>query len=118
MLEITELLAVLDIRHDDLVRGLYYALLAQEYLAADPAVREAARKLRTRMFPENLMATRKSYRGQVGQAEMLKNRLCSDDMALLGSLSTAGGASLSDALDELFQVASTMGELENERSGD
>lgn len=118
MLEISELLSALDIRHDDLVRGLYYALLAQEYLAADPAIREAARKLRNKMFPDGIMATRKSYRGQVGQAEMLRSRLSSEDMAALRKLSTADGNSLATALDELFQVAGAMGELENERGGD
>jgi hypothetical protein len=118
VLEIIALLSALDIRHDDLVRGLYHALLAQEYLATDPAVREAARKLRNKMFPEGLMATRKSYRGQMGQAEMLRSRLSSEDFALLRRLGTLEGDTLAVVLEKLFQVASAMGELENERGGD
>lgn len=109
-------LGSLDDRHDDVLRGLYYGLEAQEYLAKDPAIKAEARRLREKMFPNQLLATRKSYRGQAGQAVVLKNRLSAEDIAHLGRLSTLQGGTFADAVEEWLALAETMGTLENERS--
>lgn len=116
LIEISELLAGLDLRHDDVLRGIFYMLLALEYLAATPELKAGFHKLRVKMFPEQLQATRKSYRGQVGQAALVRSRLTDSDRALLGSVMTSESSTLMDSVDEWFQVAEAMGELENERA--
>lgn len=118
MAEIRDELAALHSRLGDVLRGIYHGLTAQEHLARDPAVSAAARKLRRKMFPDKLMATRKSYRGQAGQAMLLETRLSDGDRELLQRLSTLEGVSFANAVDEWFEIAASMGALEDERAGD
>lgn len=118
LVEIRDELAALSRRHGDVLRGIYHGLMAQEYLARDESTRVLARKLRVKMFPEKLQATRKSYRGQEGQALLLQSRLTDDDIEALRRLSTLEGLSFADAVDEWLAIAKQIGQLDNERTGD
>jgi hypothetical protein len=114
--EIRDELARLHQRHGEVVRGIYYTLQAQQELIRDAVLAAEVQRLHARMFPEHLMATRKSYRGLAGQAELLRTRLRAEDFEILGQLGMLGGGTMVDAVGEWFAIAGAMGELENERA--
>jgi hypothetical protein len=114
--KIRDELARLRDRHGQVVRGIYYMLQAHEELAAGTALAAQLQRLRVRIFPDNLMATRRSNRELAGHGELLRARLTAGDFATLDQLVMAGGGTLADAINEWFAIAVAVRELEDERS--
>jgi hypothetical protein len=107
---------VLDLRHDDVLRGCYLLPEALAFLTKDRTLAAKLINLQKTLLPEGLQATQKSYREEAGQGTLLKSRLSDEDIALLKQIKTADGT-LWDAIKEWEQLGRKLGQLEDERDG-
>ena len=104
--------ADIDVKHDNLVRGIFGALtmLAQVSSASDELLR-----LRDFLFPEGASHTQKTYRGEAGHAALVGSRLDADMNARLKAISLQE-KNLLDLVEEWLGVAKQLGDLEEERA--
>ena len=116
LVEIQQAQDVLDLRHDDVIRAIWFCILAAIFFITDEAVKERLEELRRTLLPDGLSAVKKSYREQVGQARIVESRLTVDDRSLMASI-RLGQGTLLDAVEEWFELARQLGELDRERNG-
>ena len=101
--------------HDNLARGIWYALEAQRYLARDATQAERLAKLQGELFPDGLKVVQYSYRETAGQGALLASSLTPEQKILLASLPVPGGTLL-DEVHAWLEAAARLGALENERT--
>lgn len=107
----------LDLRHDEIVRGGYWFLMALAWLSGDGETGAQLVRLRDTLFPEGLDAVQKPYREEAGAAEMLKSRLAADPGAKKALKEIpALKKNLGAYIDELIAVGKKIGENEDERA--
>jgi hypothetical protein len=109
--------AAVDLRHDEVIRGVYWLLTALAWLAGAGEAAEALIRLRDFLFPDGLDTTQKSYREEAGAVELLKTRIAGDagSKKQLKDIPLPKG-SLWQSVEELFRVGAKLGALENERA--
>jgi hypothetical protein len=107
---------ILDVRHDDLIRGLSGLLTSLAYLTQDPALAAGVLHVQSVLLPDGLDAVIKSYREEAGQAALLESRLSAADIALLKKIKILEGTAW-DAIKEWMDVGARLGALEDERAG-
>lgn len=118
----TRLLAIskaqkhLDVRHDDILRGVTGLLTALAYLTHDRALAARLLHILSVLLPDGLEAVTRTYREESGQAALLASRLTAADIALLQSIKTLEGSAWS-AIQEWITVGAKLGALEDERAG-
>ena len=108
--------AVLDPRHDDIIRGGHGLLTGAAFLLGDDGVELLG--LRDTLFPEGLSLTQKSYRGEAGSAAQLAKRLTPALRAQLASIVVgpkSGKKTLEQFVDELISLGAQLGALEDEK---
>lgn len=108
---------VLDLEHDDVVRGIWFYLQSQVCIARDPARRQELDRLRDRLLPEGLLAVNKSYREQAGQATLATSRLTEGDRELLRAMMMHDGRTLLDLVQRWLELGTQLGALDRERAG-
>jgi hypothetical protein len=108
----------LDLEHDDVLRGIWFYLQSQVFIAREPAERQELARLRDRLLPEGLTAVNKSYREEAGQAELATSRLTERDRELLQSMVMRDGRTLLDLVNRWRELAGRIGALDRERAGD
>ncbi len=115
--KLQEKAAGLDLRHDEVIRGVYGLLTALASLAGAGLTADGLLRLRDLLFPDGLEATQKSYREEAGAATLLKTRLAADAAAKkqLKDIPVFKH-NLSHYIDELFKVAQELGAAEQERA--
>ncbi|MEP7123707.1 MAG: hypothetical protein ABJE95_22455 [Byssovorax sp.] len=113
---IIKLEKALDVRHDDLIRGLSGLLTALSYLTSDPALAARFLHVQSVLLPDGLDAVTKTYREESGQAALLESRLSPADVALLKKIKILDGTAW-DAIKEWIDVGAKLGVLEDERGG-
>lgn len=106
----------LDFRHDDVIRAVWHCILAVLFMSSDDEVKEQMSELRETLLPDGLSAVNKSYREEVGQARIVESRLTADHRSLMARI-PLGQGTLLDAVQEWFELARQLGELDRERSG-
>ena len=106
----------LDFRHDDVLRGVWFCILAVLFMTTDDEVKEQMTDLRDTLLPDGLSAINKSYREEVGQARIVESRLTTEHRSLMARI-PLGQGTLLDAVEEWFEIARQLGELDRERSG-
>lgn len=109
---------VLDVAHDDVLRGIWSYLWALIYFARTEAERQRLMRLVELLLPEGLTAVNKSYREEAGQAELAASRLTDEDRALLQSLGLPDGRNLLDLVNQWLSLGEALGALDRERSSD
>lgn len=107
---------VTDQGHDNSMRGIWYRLKAEEYLARTPEDAAMFRDLRKWLMPGGLAMVNLSYREEIGHAEMIAGHITPDQEALLERLGTYDSDMLGVVRTWLAQ-ADRLGQLEHERSG-
>ncbi|MEP7119650.1 MAG: hypothetical protein ABJE95_02025 [Byssovorax sp.] len=113
--EIAEAQRILDVRHDNIIRGCVGFLGGLIALTRDPALAKRLAHLQEVLAPEGLTATQKTYREESGQAALLASRLTPADNALLQGLHTAEGT-LWEVIQEWIAIGAKLGKLEDERA--
>ncbi|WP_428267026.1 hypothetical protein [Haliangium sp.] len=108
----------LDDLHDDLVRVIYYYLLANIHETRAREEHFALEEVLAMLLPEGLRMVQKSYREQAGHVELIANQLGDDARALLAALPLPGERSLLDVVNEWIEHGMRLGELDRERTGD
>lgn len=119
--ELTEQAEVLDQRHDDLARALYYLLIAAHHFELG---REAGDETRARlieranraMFPEQLRAVQASYMAEAGNAAQLESLAINQFADLLEAICIGKDVSALDVAHALGNVGRALGTVENQRS--
>lgn len=106
---------ILDVRHDDLIRGVSGLLTSLAYLTKDPELAARFQHLLTVILPDGLDAVTRTYREESGQAALLESRLTPADVALLKKIKILEGTAW-DAIKEWMDVGAQLGALEDERS--
>jgi hypothetical protein len=106
----------LDVRHDDLIRGVSGLLTALAYLTPDPDLAARVRHVLSVLLPDGLDAMTKTYREEAGQAALLESRLSAADVTLLKRIKILEGTAW-DAIKEWMDVGARLGALEDERAG-
>ncbi len=108
----------IDIRHDNLIRGIVSVLSGSAELLSGEAERILL-ELRDFLAPEGLSSIQKSYRAEATQAAQLKDRITPEVRAQLDSLQIGlSGQSkpLSHFVDEWLTLGRSLGMLEDEKS--
>jgi hypothetical protein len=116
--QIQERQRALDLEHDDVLRGIWFYLQSQVFIAREPRERQEIARLRDRLLPEGLTAVNKSYREEAGQAELATSRLTERDRELLQSMVMRDGRTLLDLVNRWLALAVQIGLLDRERAGD
>lgn len=106
----------IDVRHDDVIRGLHGLIQSLAFLTPDPDLSMRLHHLLAVILPEGLDAVLKTYRDEAGQAALLESRLAPDEVQLLKRIKTLDGSAW-DSVREWMTLASQLGVLEDERSG-
>lgn len=104
----------LDVRHDDVIRGLSGLLTSLAYLTPDPDLAARVLHVLSVLLPDGLDAVTKSYREEAGQAALLESRLAPADVTLLKRIKILEGTAF-DAVQEWISVGAQLGRLEDER---
>lgn len=105
----------LDVRHDDLIRGVFSLLDALAYLTKDAELAARLLHLQSVILPDGIDAVTRTYREESGQAALLESRLAPADVALLKKIKLLEGSAY-DAVKEWMDVGEQLGALEDERS--
>lgn len=105
----------LDVRHDDLIRGVSGLLTSLAYLTQDAELAARLLHLQSVLLPDGLDAVTKTYREESGQAALLESRLTPADVTLLKKIKLLEGTAW-DAVREWMDVGAQLGALEDERS--
>jgi hypothetical protein len=108
---------VLDLEHDNVLRGISSHLWSAIYFTRDPEARNELERLLALLLPDGLLSVNKSYREQAGQAELAASRLTEADRALLQSLLLHDGRTLLDAVNQWLSLSAQLGALDRERVG-
>ena len=106
----------LDVRHDDLIRGLSGLLTSLAYLTPDAELAARVLHVLSVLLPDGLDAVTKSYREEAGQAALLESRLSPADVTLLKRIKILEGTAF-DSVKEWMSVGAQLGALEDERAG-
>ena len=93
----------LDVRHDDLIRGVSGLLTSLAYLTRDPALAAGVLHVLSVLLPDGLDAVTRTYREEAGQAALLESRLSAADIALLKKIKILEGTAW-DAVKEWMDV--------------
>ncbi len=108
--------AVIDPRHDDLIRGAHGLLTGAAFLLGEDGAPLLA--LRDTLFPDGLSSAQKSYRAEAGQAAQLAARLTPALRARLASIAVGPKSvktTLEHCIDELLTLGARLGVLEDEK---
>jgi hypothetical protein len=100
------------------LRGIWFYLQSQVFIAREPRERQEIARLRDRLLPEGLTAVNKSYREEAGQADLATRRLTERDRELLQSMVMRDGRTLLDLVNRWLELAVQIGLLDRERAGD
>jgi len=106
--------SLLDGTHDRKLRGSYYLLTALADLVDDPKLAEEFLALRDTLFPYGLKVVQWSYVDEAGEAELVEQRLTTQDRAALKQV-TYPGENLLDAHQKRVETARKLGELEKKK---
>ncbi|MSP60216.1 MAG: hypothetical protein EXR72_07720 [Myxococcales bacterium] len=106
----------IDLRHDDLMRGVFAMVTGMAFLARDMETRALYTAVRDLCLPDGIAATQRTYKEEAGEALLLKARLTPEARALLARVKTPEG-SLADAVGDWMALAGQLGQLEEERDG-
>lgn len=109
---------VLDVRHDDVVRGIWYYLMALLYFQKDADKRRALEQLQALLLPEGLSAVQRSYREEAGQAALTASRLGDGERKTLKAMKLPDGGNLLDKVEEWLSLGGQLGALDRERAGE
>lgn len=104
-----------DLRHDNIIRGLHMVLTGFALLVPERA--EELTKLRDILLPDGLQATQVTYRAEAGAAQLLQSRLSTapssaEQLASIGVLDKT----LTSYLEEWGAQANKLGQLEDEKA--
>ena len=110
----------LDARHDNGMRGVFGFIGEMIRLARTEATRVSLSELRNQLMPEGLEGTRKTYRGEAGEAALLEQRL-REKPALAEQMDAIivhvdGGIPLGTFVREWMRDAKRLGEVDSERA--
>jgi hypothetical protein len=105
----------LDVRHDDVIRGIFGLLISLAYLTKDAELAARLLHLQSVLLPDGLDAVTRTYREESGQAALLESRLSPADVALLEKIKILEGTAY-DVIKEWMDVGAQLGALEDERS--
>jgi len=104
--------AEIDNKHDTMVRGIYGSLTMLAVLSPQ---KDELLSLRNWLFPEGLLHTQKSYRGEAGHAALVASHLDAIMEARLRAVSLHD-QNLFDLVQQWFAAAKQLGDLEDERA--
>lgn len=110
--ELSAQAAQVDAVHDTLLRGLYDFLTGLSLLVEDG---QRFITLRDRLFPDGPAMIQRSYRGQAGAAEMIRERLTPAVEQELQSIPVPG-THLGERVEAWLKAAAKLGALEDERA--
>lgn len=110
--EIAAEAAQLDAVHDTLLRGLYDLLTSLSLLAEGE---QELLKLRDHLFPEGLAMGQRTYRGQAGAAEVIRQRLTPAVQSQLQGIPVLQ-THLGERVEAWLGAAEKLGALEDERA--
>lgn len=115
--KVQEKAAGLDLRHDEIVRGIYWLPTALAWLVGAGDSAESLLRLRDLLLPNGLDTAQKSYREEAGATALLKTRLTTDAPAkkMVKDIPVMK-QSLSHFIDELVTIGKKLGEAEDERA--
>jgi hypothetical protein len=112
--------AELDLRHDDLIRGLHGTLGALAILVGPGPLRNKFFQLQEKMFPDGLMATRASYTQEAGAVRILENKLSPAEQSFLSGLMliipSGAAQGLLIYVQELISKGKELGVLEDQKN--
>lgn len=106
--------AGVDVDHDDIVRAIYYRLMAEINGALTEAERIQARMLLDLLLPDGLSLVKTSYREESGAAHLAAARITAEHQAMLRAIPMSG-ASLWQLVERWQLLARRLGELEDMR---
>lgn len=106
----------IDVRHDDVIRGLFGLLQSLAFLTPDAELAVRLHHLLAVLLPDGLDAVLKSYRDEAGQAALLESRLSPEEVSLLKRIKTLEGTAW-ESVREWISLAAQLGVLEDERAG-
>lgn len=112
---LTNELARLDVRHDDLVRALDARLESEFYATTDENLRAAIALARRALLPAGRSIIQASYRAQAGETKLREGRVSEEDRKLLEKLETLEGETHEGLFRELQAVGAEMGQLHKRR---
>lgn len=113
--ELTKRLQLVDIRHDDLVRGIDGRLESEYWLTTSQAVRDFITQIRLALFATGRAIIQSAYIVEAGEVPFRAARVTDEHRRFLRKLTTADGETLEDKLDELQRVATELGVIEKQR---
>lgn len=113
--KLSERLAVLDDRHDRILRGAHGMLTSLAALADTDERAAYYLDLRDKLFPDGLRGVSRSYVDQAGEVMLLEGRLDDQSAFALRSILTPNG-SLYGHVQTLIDIGREMGRLEAERT--
>jgi hypothetical protein len=109
--------AVLDLRHDAIIRGCWWFLTGMaDMIGGDVGM--AILALRDTLIPDGLSSQQKSYRGEAGQAELLGKRLTPEIKQQLDSILVGPAPApvpLTTFINEWLTVGTQLGSLEDKK---
>ena len=109
---------ILDVEHDDVLRGIHSHLRSAIYFSRSPDERRDFERLLALLLPDGLLSVNRSYREEAGQAELASSRLTESDRALLQRLMLHDGRTLLDAVNQWLSLGAQLGRLDRERAGE
>jgi hypothetical protein len=110
--------ALIDTRHDDIIRGSYSILTGIAALLG-AELGASILELRDNLIPDGLSSTQKSYLAEAGQAAQLSERLTPEVRAVTNKIRIDpkhATHTLTDCLNEWIHLGQQLGSLENEKA--
>ena len=113
--ELTDKVAQQNKSFDQLVSGIYWALVAGSFLAQDPKTAKMYEEVSLAILPDGRSVTKNSFRSQAGAAIYSQERLTPDYVEFLGKTSFEN-RTLHEEVVEMLDVAKQLGDALEQRS--
>lgn len=113
--ELTSKIRLVDVRHDDLVRGTDGRLEAEYYSTTSQEIREKITRVRAALFATGRAIIQASYVVEAGEVPFRAARVTAADREFLRTMETCEGRTLEQLVDELQALATEIGVIDKER---
>ena len=119
--DLTAQAEVLDDRHDHLLRGFHFLMLAARSFelghdGGDSAKAKSIVRASKALLPDQLRAVQASYQAEAGNAQQLETLASNEFATLLGSIHITKDTTALDMTHEIGTVGKALGNVEHQRS--
>jgi hypothetical protein len=113
--KLSKLAEQLDIRHDNMFKGIYGYQGDAALITDDPEEADAYLSTRDQLMPDGIKSVQRSYLDEAGAVALAEGRITDEVERVLNSIPTPHGHTLLDEVKEWIRIGKDLGDVERRR---